>query len=222
MHNKAKTRLAIADDHEIFRQGFKALIARQAGLELVGEAGNGKDLLGLIVRLQPELVFVDIKMPIMDGIDTTREIKSSFPSTKVIALSMFNDDHLVNDMLHVGASGYLLKDATQEELINAINAVMSGGSYFCRDTSERITALVETNYFYPEKGNLRLRFSDREIKIIRLICEQYTTKEIASILGLSNRTIDAQRDTIQQKTNSKNMVGIALYAIKNGIYKLEL
>ncbi len=222
MHSQPKIRLVIADDHEIFRQGFKALIARQSGLEMVGEAGNGKDLMELIFRLQPNLVFADIKMPIMDGIDATREIKNSFPSTKVIALSMFNDDNLVADMLHAGASGYLLKDVTQEELISAINAVMSGGSYFCRDTSERISALVETTYFYPEKGNLRLRFSEREVSVIRLICEQYTTKEIASKLGLSNRTIDAYRDTIQQKTNSKNMVGIALYAVKNGIFKLEL
>jgi len=222
MHNQNKIRLAIGDDHEIFRQGFKALIARQTGLEIVGEAGNGKDLLGLVVRLQPSLVFVDIKMPIMDGIDATREIKNSFPATKVIALSMFNDDSLIADMLHAGASGYLLKDATHEELISAINAVMSGGSYFCRDTSERISSLVELNYFYPEKGNSLLRFSEREVSVIRLICEQFTTKEIASKLGLSHRTIDSYRDTIQQKTNSKNMVGIALYAVKKGIYKLEL
>lgn len=220
MHSQPKIRLVIADDHEIFRQGFKTLIARQSGLEMVGEAGNGKDLMGLIPRLQPNLVFVDIKMPILDGIDATREIKSSFPSIKVIALSMFNDDNLVADMLYAGASGYLLKDATQEELISAINAVMSGGSYFCRDTSERISALLETTYFYPEKGNLRLRFSEREVSVIRLICEQYTTKEIASKLGLSNRTIDAYRDSIQQKTNSKNMVGIALYAVKNHIYTI--
>jgi DNA-binding NarL/FixJ family response regulator len=222
MPNRSNIRLAIADDHEIFRQGFKALIGRQSRLEIVGEAGNGKDLLELIVRLQPNLVFVDIKMPIMDGIDATREIKNSFPSIKVIALSMFNDENLVADMLYAGASGYLLKDASQEELLSAINAVMNGGSYFCGDTSERINALVETTYFYPDKGNLRLRFSEREISVIRLICEEYTTKEIASKLGLSHRTIDSYRDTIQQKTNSKNMVGIALYAVKKGIYKLEL
>lgn len=219
MSSYTKISVVVADDHEIFRQGFKAMISRYDELEVIGEAENGKELLELINNLQPDLAFVDIKMPVMDGIDATREITTLETGTRVIALSMFSDDVYVVDMLQAGASGYVLKNAHYEELVKASRVVMNGGHYFCNDAAEKIQAFLKihaVNSLNKVQGPL---LTEREIEIIKLICEQLTSKEIASALGLSQRTVDTYRDVIQRKTKSKNMAGIVLYAVKYGLYK---
>jgi DNA-binding NarL/FixJ family response regulator len=219
MSSYTKISVVVADDHEIFRQGFKAMISRYDELEVIGEAENGKELLELITNLQPDLAFVDIKMPVMDGIDATREITTLETGTRVIALSMFSDDVYVVDMLQAGASGYVLKNAHYEELVKASRVVMNGGHYFCSDAAEKIQAFLKihaVNSLNKVQGPL---LTEREIEIIKLICEQLTSKEIASALGLSQRTVDTYRDVIQRKTKSKNMAGIVLYAVKYGLYK---
>ena len=219
MSSYTKISVVVADDHEIFRQGFKAMISRYDELEVIGEAENGKELLELITNLQPDLAFVDIKMPVMDGIDATREITTLETGTRVIALSMFSDDVYVVDMLQAGASGYVLKNAHYEELVKASRVVMDGGHYFCSDAAEKIQAFLKihaVNSLNKVQGPL---LTEREIEIIKLICEQLTSKEIASALGLSQRTVDTYRDVIQRKTKSKNMAGIVLYAVKYGLYK---
>jgi DNA-binding NarL/FixJ family response regulator len=209
----------VADDHEIFRQGFKTMIGRYDEFEVVGEAENGKELVQLVASLQPDLAFVDIKMPLMDGIDATREIASLSTGTRVIALSMFSDDVYVIDMLQAGASGYVLKNAHYDELVKASRIVMSGGYYFCNDASEKIQSFLKIHALNSLTKAKDPVLTDREIQIIQLICEQLTTKEIAANLGLSQRTVDTYRDVIQKKTNSKNMAGIVLYAVKYGLYK---
>jgi DNA-binding NarL/FixJ family response regulator len=211
--------VVVADDHEIFRQGFKTMIDRYDELEVVGEAENGKELVQLVASLQPDLAFVDIKMPLMDGIDATREIASLSTGTRVIALSMFSDDVYVIDMLQAGASGYVLKNAHYDELVKASRIVMSGGYYFCNDASEKIQSFLKIHALNSLTKVQDPVLTDREIQIIQLICEQLTTKEIAANLGLSQRTVDTYRDVIQKKTNSKNMAGVVLYAVKYGLYK---
>jgi DNA-binding NarL/FixJ family response regulator len=211
--------VVVADDHEIFRQGFKTMIDRYDELEVVGEAENGKELVQLVASLQPDLAFVDIKMPLMDGIDATREIASLSTGTRVIALSMFSDDVYVIDMLQAGASGYVLKNAQYDELVKASRIVMSGGYYFCNDASEKIQSFLKIHALNSLTKVQDPVLTDREIQIIQLICEQLTTKEIAANLGLSQRTVDTYRDVIQKKTNSKNMAGVVLYAVKYGLYK---
>ncbi|NBR36600.1 MAG: DNA-binding response regulator [Chitinophagales bacterium] len=211
--------VVVADDHEIFRQGFKTMIGRYDELEVVGEAENGKELVQLVASLQPDLAFVDIKMPLMDGIDATREIASLSTGTRVIALSMFSDDVYVIDMLQAGASGYVLKNAHYDELVKASRIVMSGGYYFCNDASEKIQSFLKIHALNSLTKVQDPVLTDREIQIIQLICEQLTTKEIAANLGLSQRTVDTYRDVIQKKTNSKNMAGVVLYAVKYGLYK---
>jgi DNA-binding NarL/FixJ family response regulator len=219
MSSYTKISVVVADDHEIFRQGFKAMISRYDELEVIGEAENCKELVDLVGNLQPDLAFVDIKMPVMDGIDATREITTLETGTRVIALSMFSDDVYVVDMLQAGASGYVLKNAHYEELVKASRVVMNGGHYFCSDAAEKIQAFLKihaVNSLNKVQGPL---LTEREIEIIKLICEQLTSKEIASALGLSQRTVDTYRDVIQRKTKSKNMAGIVLYAVKYGLYK---
>jgi DNA-binding NarL/FixJ family response regulator len=195
------------------------MIDRYDELEVVGEAENGKELVQLVASLQPDLAFVDIKMPLMDGIDATREIASLSTGTRVIALSMFSDDVYVIDMLQAGASGYVLKNAHYDELVKASRIVMSGGYYFCNDASEKIQSFLKIHALNSLTKVQDPVLTDREIQIIQLICEQLTTKEIAANLGLSQRTVDTYRDVIQKKTNSKNMAGVVLYAVKYGLYK---
>jgi DNA-binding NarL/FixJ family response regulator len=219
MSSYTKISVVVADDHEIFRQGFKTMIDRYDELEVVGEAENGKELVQLVASLQPDLAFVDIKMPLMDGIDATREIASLSTGTRVIALSMFSDDVYVIDMLQAGASGYVLKNAHYDELVKASRIVMSGGYYFCNDASEKIQSFLKIHALNSLTKVQDPVLTDREIQIIQLICEQLTTKEIAANLGLSQRTVDTYRDVIQKKTNSKNMAGVVLYAVKYGLYK---
>jgi DNA-binding NarL/FixJ family response regulator len=215
----SKISLVVADDHEIFRQGFKAIIGSHTELEVIGEAENGQELIQVVASLQPDIAFVDIKMPVLDGIDATREIVEMSNTTRVIALSMFSDDVFIADMLQVGACGYMLKNADYSELLTASKAVMSGGHYLCKEASDRINIILGTRFNNAQVSKQEPVFSEREIQIIRLICEQLTTKEIAAALELSQRTIDTYRDQIQRKTNSKNMAGVVLYAVKNGLYK---
>lgn len=216
-----KIKVVIADDHEIFRDGFRAMLRKQQDIELVGEAVNGQELVELVNETKPDVVLTDIKMPLLSGIDATRAILKQLPSTKIIALSMFDDDHLIIDMLESGARGYLLKNTSKAEIIQAIQHVYTGELYYCRSTSNKLVQLMAESKFNPYKDLEKPDFSPKEIEIIVLICQQFTTKEIAEKLFLSIRTIDGYRDKIQEKMKARNGAGIVVYAIKYGIYNIR-
>lgn len=188
-YNYRPIKIAIADDHEIFREGFKLLVKKQPELELVGEAENGKELLEVALQQQPDVVIIDIKMPVMDGIEACKILHKKFPDIKVIALSMFNDDNLIVDMLEAGARGYLLKNTNKHELLQATKAVYEGSTYYCTATSTKLTKMIAESKFNPYRNHPVKRFTARETDIIKLICEQFTNKEIANTLKLSIRTV---------------------------------
>ena len=213
-------RIAIADDHAIFRDGFKLLLKDQDVMELTGEAENGRELLEVVTKEQPDVVIIDIKMPVMDGIEICRVIHRQFPDMKVIALSMFNDDNLIIDMLEAGAKGYLLKNTNKNELMMAVKAVYEGSSYYCNATSYKLTRMIAESKFNPYRDHPVKKFSRREADIIRLICEQHSNKEIANVLGISIRTVESHREKIHEKTNSKNSIGVVIYAIKNNLFQV--
>jgi DNA-binding NarL/FixJ family response regulator len=213
-------KIAIADDHEIFRDGFKLLLKNQKELELVGEAENGKELLEVARVQQPDVIITDIKMPEMDGIEACKQIRKRFPDMKVIALSMFNDDNLIVDMLEAGARGYLLKNTNKTELLQATKAVYEGSSYYCMATSAKLTKMIAESKFNPYRNQPVKKFTNRETDVIKLICEQYTNKEIATTLGLSIRTVESHREKIQEKTGAKNSIGVVIYAIKHDIHQI--
>ena len=210
----------IADDHEIFRDGFKVLLKKQDELELVGEAENGKELLELINKVQPDVAFVDIKMPVMNGIEACRAIRKKFPDTKVIALSMYDDDNLVVDMLEAGARGYLLKNTNKNELLTATKSVHEGNTYYCSATSAKLTRMIGESKFNPYRSHPVQRFTARELEILRLICDQRSSKEIAAILKISPRTVETHREKIYEKTAARNLIGIVIYAVKHSIYHI--
>jgi DNA-binding NarL/FixJ family response regulator len=211
-------KLIIADDHEIFRDGLKLMLARQDEIELIGEADNGKDLVEMVEKLHPDVVMTDIKMPIMDGIEATRHLTEHFPEVGIIGLSMFNEDNLIIDMLEAGAKGYLLKNADKKEVLEAIKTVYQQDNYYCRQTSAKLAQMIAKSKFNPFTQKVRPEFSEREKEIIALICQEFTNKEIGEKLFLSSRTVEGYRMKILEKMNVKNTVGIVVYAMKHGFY----
>ncbi len=212
--------ILIADDHEIFRDGFRTMVKKFPELKLIGEAENGRDLVTLAQQLNPDVILTDIKMPKMDGVEATRELVGSKPGINIIALSMFDEDNLIIDMLEAGAKGYLLKNANKEEIIQAIRAVNNDKNYYCKNTSEKLLQLIAKSKFNPYKKLVKPHFSEKEITVIGLVCDQYSNKEIAEKLNLSIRTIEGYRERIEEKMEVHNTAGIVVYAIKNGIYKI--
>ena len=211
-------RILIADDHELIRKGFAVLLKKQAGITIVGEAADGEELVALQNQLKAEIVITDIQMPVMNGIEATRQILAQYPETGIIALTMFNEDSMIIDMLEAGARGYLLKNTNREELAEAIHNVHQGGSYYCNDTSKKLTSLIAASKISYLKND-QPTLNSREIEIVKLICKEYSSKQIAAQLGYTTRTVENYREKILEKIGSKNMVGIAVYAIKNNIYK---
>ena len=213
-------RLVIADDHEIFREGLESLFNKQKEIELAEEAINGKQLLEQAERLLPDVILTDIKMPVIDGIEATKILTEKFPQIGIIALSMFEDENLIVEMLEAGAKGYLMKNAHKYEIIAAINAVYNQESYFCNHTTMKLAKLIGKSRFNPFKEPIKPGFTEKEREMIKLICQEFSNKEIATTLHQSPRTIEGYREKILEKTKAKNTAGIVIYAIKNGIYKI--
>jgi DNA-binding NarL/FixJ family response regulator len=213
-------RIILADDHEIFRDGFQTMLTKQKAIEMVAEAANGRELIELTAKLNPDVIVTDIKMPIMDGIEATRILADRYPHIGVIALSMFDEDNLVIDMLEAGAKGYLIKNAPKHEIYEAIKTVYKNGTYYCQNTSNKLAQMIAKSKFNPYKKIPKIEFTERETEVIKLICTELSNKEMASQLNLSVRTIEGYRDKIQEKMDVRNSAGIVVYAIKNGIFKI--
>lgn len=219
MKAASSIKIILADDHEIFRDGFKAMLKKQPLVELIAEAANGKELVELTRKLQPDVIVTDIKMPEMDGLQATKILSKEFPNIGIIALSMIDEENLIIDMMEAGAKGYLLKNAHKTEIIEPIKAVNNGNIYFCNGASSKLTRLIAENKKIPfAKRTSRPELSQKEIDVIQFICEELTNKEIADRLNLSIRTIEGYRERIQEKIGARNSAGIVIYAIRNEIY----
>ena len=214
---KYSIRLIIADDHEIFRDGLALMLSRQKDIILLGQASNGKELTELTEQQNPDVIITDIKMPVMDGIQASRLILKKQPDTKIIALSMFDEETLIVDMLEAGAKGYLLKNADKQEILDAIETVYEDKTYYCHHTSARLTNMIVKSNFNPYKKKESVSFNEREIEIIKLICQQNSSKEISDKLYLSSRTVEGYRTKILEKMNAKNTVGVVVYALKHNL-----
>ena len=213
--------IILADDHEIFRDGFAIMISKIPEIRLIGEASNGEELIKLTRELRPDVVVTDIKMPKMDGIEATKRLKKEFPELGIISLSLFDEEDLIVEMLEAGAKGYLLKSAHKEEIIAAVKSVNKDEPYYCRDTTNKLAQMIAKSNFNPYKNIARPEFSEREIAIIRMICREFSNKQIAEELSLSKRTVEGYRETILQKIEAKNSVGIVVYAIKHKIFEYK-
>ena len=211
--------LVIADDHEIFRDGLVLMLSRQPSIKLKGQAEDGKELIALVSEHKPDIVITDIKMPRMDGIEATKYITTHFPSSKIIALSMFNEENLIVDMLEAGAKGYLLKNADKQEILDAIECVYEGNVFYCKHTSSRLASMIVNSKFSPYRKKEPVVFGDREKEIIKLICLQNTAQEIGDKLFISKRTVEGYRTKLMEKMNVKNTAGVVIYALKHDLIK---
>jgi DNA-binding NarL/FixJ family response regulator len=215
-----RIQIVIADDHEVYRDGLRSLLHRSKELEVAGEASTGKQLLSLCEELNPDVVLTDIKMPVMDGIEATAYIAEHFPLIRVIALSMFNQDHLILDMLNAGASGYLIKNANKNEIIDAVHSVYKNKPYYCSSTSHKLAKLIGASQYGP-KARPKVPFSEREATILKMICEEKTTKEIGDELNISARTVEEYRYKLREKMDVKGTAGMVIYAIRNDLFRVE-
>ncbi len=212
--------LAIADDHKIFREGLKATLEDCADLNILFEASNGKELVKQLAFKKPDVVLMDIKMPEMDGMQATAYIQQNFSHVKVLALSMFNEDKYILDMMKAGASGYLLKNAEPQEIIDAVFMVHKKGYYFNEHLSITLVKQFMGKSTINPKGKEDMELNERETEVLKLICQEKQNTEIADKLFLSVRTVEGYRTKLFEKTGSKNMVGLVIYAIKKGIIDL--
>jgi len=221
LHKPYRTiRVLIADDHEVYREGLRLVLQKHQDIDLIGEATNGNELLHLSAALEPDVILTDIVMPAMDGIEATKRILERIPSARIIALSMFNQEYLVLEMLRAGAMGYLLKNAQKNEIVDAIHAVSRNRTYYCRDTTLKISRLISRSHFKECHITSSTLLSEREIEIIKLICQDLSNKEIADKLSLSSRTVEGHRLRILEKIEARSAAGIVIFAVRNGIYKL--
>jgi two-component system response regulator NreC len=205
-------RILLADDHKIVRQGLRSLLLQKEGFEVVGEAENGQEAARLAEKLCPDVAILDVGMPILNGIDATREILRVSPRTRTILLTMHDDDGFVLKSLRAGVRGYLLKARAAEDLVQAIGVVSKGEVYLSPGISETVVQAY-LNAVVPQPELL----SDRERQVLQLVAEGKRTKEIAQILGVSTSTAESHRNHIMQKLNIHEIAGLVRYAIGHGL-----
>ena len=207
-----RIRILLADDHAVVRQGFKMILSAQTDMEIVGEAGNGREAVELAEKLRPDVVVMDVAMPELNGIEATRRLGSSVPHTRVVALSMHKDSVYVREILRAGARGYLLKDSVAADLVSAIRAVANGEGYI----SPAVSNAVLDDYRRHVTNPIDL-LTSREREVLQMLAEGKTNKEIAGVLNLSVYTVDAHRGRIMEKLNLHSINELVRFAVRNGL-----
>jgi len=207
-----KFKIFIVDDHEIFRNGLKMVLGKLKYLEIVGEASNGRDFIDNLPASNPDIVLMDIEMPIMNGVDASLKAFEIKPELKIIALTMFNEDEYVQNMIDAGVKGFLIKNINKDTLDKAIQTVLNGGNYF----SEELFRFFASQMTKEKKKEAPVvELTRREKEILQLICEGLSNKEIADVLFISERTVVGHKTNLLAKTDCKNSMSLMSYAIKN-------
>ena len=209
-------KVAIADDHALFRTGVKTTLSGHKDIQMVAEAENGMQLLNLLKHIKPDVILLDIHMPIMDGYTALPEIKKLYPDMKVIMLSMNNDPSIITRMMEIGANSYLTKESDSETIYHAIHTCFEQEFFFNDLTNKALLNGLRMKK-PAESSTPEVNLSEKEVTILKLMCEEKSTKEIADIVDLSPRTVEAIRDKLKTKTGVKSMAGLVMYAVKAGI-----
>jgi two-component system, NarL family, response regulator NreC len=207
-----RIRILLADDHAVVRQGFKMILAEQPDMEIVGEAGNGREALALAESLRPDVVVMDVAMPELNGIEATRRMSEAAPHTRVVALSMHKDSVYVREILRAGARGYLLKDSVAGDLVLAVRSVARGEGYISPAVSNAVLDDYRRHVTNPIDT-----LTSREREVLQMLAEGKTNKEIAGILNLSVYTVDAHRGRIMEKLNLHSINEMVRFAVRNGL-----
>jgi DNA-binding NarL/FixJ family response regulator len=206
-----KVRVVLADDHDLVRSGIKALLGMVAGVEVIAEARNGKELVALVEDLVPDVVMTDISMPEMDGITAIGQIHARFPQVRLLVLSMYDTVDFVKRAVAHGACGYLMKDAPPFELEQAVRSVMATGSYFSPVIAQRL--------LQPSEPTVDDELTHRQVEILKFIAQGKASKEIAFELGLSPKTVDVHRARIMERLHLNDIASLTLYAVRKGLIK---
>jgi len=213
-----KLKIFIVDDHEFFRNGLKMVINRLKYAKVTGEAANGKEFLELLSKEEPDIVLIDIQMPLMNGIEATRAALEEYPDLKIAALTMFDDEEYVQSMIDAGAKGFLLKNITKDILDQALQAIQSGKNYYSPELFDFFTKKVVSE---PRSDEQDIQLTRREKEILQLICDGLNNKEIADRLFISERTVVGHKSNLLSKTNCKSSVGLLSYAIKHRLVEVR-
>ena len=213
------TKILLADDHQLMRQGLRSMLEEQENLSVVGEADDGRAAVCMAQELRPDLVIMDVTMPGLNGIDAARQIRAAEPRVKVIALSMHAERQFVMEMLGAGAAGYLAKDCPVDELLSAIDAVVHGETFL----SPKVTGVLvkEVVAGVPEAGAFCGTLSPREREVLQLVAEGKSSKEIALMLHLSSKTVEGHRRQIMEKLKLYSVAELTRYAIREGVTSLS-
>lgn len=215
-----KIKIALADDHKLFRDGIASLLRDFDELSVSFEVSNGLELFDeLLKRKRPvDVLLLDVEMPKMDGFEVLKKLKKTNPEIKTLILTMHNEDEIIYGLVELGAKGFLQKSADIEEVVDAIHSLHANELYFNEEISKRVMQkLVKKEHI--KRVSINKALSEREKEVIVLICRECTTKEIAENLCISERTVDSHKKHIFEKTNSKNVAGVALYAMRTGIFE---
>tara|TARA_R110002073_G_scaffold108336_9_gene243638 strand:+ start:70230 stop:70913 length:684 start_codon:yes stop_codon:yes gene_type:complete len=221
---KRKVKIAIADDEQLFRAGIKFLLEKVSDFEILFEAENGQELIDQIAASEeiPDIILMDLKMPVLNGVETTKIIHKEYPDIKIIALTSYGGKSFIINMIDVGASSYLLKNASPKTVIYTINEVYDKGFHY----NEEVMKMIHENLISANGKKIRSDLdkkllSKRELEVLELICSEYTTSEIAEKLFISPRTVDGHRNNLLLKTGSKNVAGLVIYGIQKKLVELS-
>lgn len=215
-----KIRVLVADDHVIVRDGICALLALAGDIEVVGEANNGREALEKVKELTPDVVLMDIAMPIMGGLEATRRIHKEFPSTRVLALTQYDDKEYVFPVIEAGACGFISKAAASSELATGIRAVYRGESFLSPSVARLLVEEYQQGAASRDRHDPYEQLTDREREVLKLVAEGYTTQEIADMLVISPKTVEGHRTSLMAKLGIHNRTDLVKYALRKGIISL--
>ncbi len=221
--NSSPINVIIADDHVLYRAGVKTALSSKKDIKIIAEADNGSHLLMLLKAVQPDVILLDIQMPIMDGITTLPEIKKLYPHIKIIMLTMMDDHSMITKLMELGANSYLTKTSDSEIIYEAIKTCHEQEYYFNSLTNQALlNNLRQKNVTMPHRMTAEANLTDKEITVLKLMCEEKSTREIAEAVELSPRTVEAMRDKLKTKTGAKSTAGLIMYAVKHKLLDEEL
>ncbi len=216
-------RIALVDDHSLFRRGLKVLLSARPDFEVVADAGSGEEFLAMLPTARPDVVFMDYAMPAMNGAETSERALALCPDLKIITLSMFGDNAYYSRMVSSGAKGFLLKDSEFDEVVEAVETVHAGGTYFSASLLESLSHSIRSAAAGDDAADAVAecdRLSDREVEILVAICQGLSTQEIADRLFISKRTVDKHRANILEKSGCKNTASLVVYAIRHRLVEV--
>lgn len=214
-------RVLLAEDHTIVRKGLRSLLDAEAGMEVIGEAANGREAVDKVQQLLPDVVVMDIAMPHLNGLEATRQIKKRFPEVKVVILTVHTNEEYIRQILRAGASGYLVKQAAPRELIAAIHAAQRGDSYLSPSVSRKVVAQYVQRAGAVAEQDSYEKLTNREREVLQLIAEGNSTRQIADLLHISVKTVETHRAHLMDKLDIHTVAGLTQYAIRKGVIGLD-